>query len=109
MHNQEQRMGILYCLVAIGFFSAMYLLLGQSQKRRAEPLGINLTAFVTGAIASLVFALPVSSASFPGRLIVVRSLIGITAGLGLLATTIAVRAGVPVALVHSAVGLCLLV
>jgi len=101
--------GIILCLVSIGFFSAMYLLLGHSQKRGAEPMGINLAAFITGAIVSLLFALPVSTASFPSRLVLVGSLIGITAGLGLLATTIAVRAGVPVSIVNGAVSLCLIV
>ncbi len=87
----------------------MYLLLGQSQKRGVEPIGINLAAFITGAAISLLVALPVSSASFPLPLILVGSLIGITAGLGLLATTIAVRGGVPVSIVNGAVSLCLIV
>jgi drug/metabolite transporter (DMT)-like permease len=102
-------MGIVLCLVAVGFFSAMYLLLGRSQKRGAEPMGVNLAAFVAGAVASFVFAVPVSASSFPPRLVLVGSLIGITAGLGLLATTLAVRSGVPVSIVNSAVSLCLIV
>lgn len=102
-------MGILLCLVSTAFFSAMYLLLGHSQNRGAEPMGINLTAFITGGIVSLVFALPLSAASFPSRLVLVGSLIGITAGLGLLATTIAVRAGTPVSIVNGAVSLCLII
>ncbi len=102
-------MGILLCSIAIAFFTAMYLLLGQSQKRGVEPIGINLAAFITGAAISLLVALPVSSASFPLPLILVGSLIGITAGLGLLATTIAVRGGVPVSIVNGAVSLCLIV
>jgi RsiW-degrading membrane proteinase PrsW (M82 family) len=52
-------MGIVLCLVAIAFFSAMYLLLGQSQKRGAEPMGINLVAFLAGTLISLASALPV--------------------------------------------------
>ena len=102
-------MGIFFCVVAIAFFSAMYLLLGQSQKRGAEPMGINLVAFVAGALISLVSAVPVSAAQFPFRLIVIGSLIGVTAGFGLLATTIAVRAGMPVSIVNGAVSMCLIV
>ena len=102
-------MGVFFCVVAIAFFSAMYLLLGQSQKRGAEPMGINLMAFVAGALISLASAVPVSAAQFPFRLIVIGSLIGITAGFGLLATTIAVRAGMPVSIVNGAVSMCLIV
>ena len=102
-------MGIVLCLVATGFFTSMYLLLGHSQKRGVEPMGLNLAAFLTGALVSVLMAVPVGPASFPGRLVLVGSLIGITAGLGLLATTIAVRAGVPVAIVNGAVSLCLIV
>jgi drug/metabolite transporter (DMT)-like permease len=40
---------------------------------------------------------------------VIGSLIGITAGFGLLATTIAVRAGIPVSIVNGGVSLCLIV
>jgi drug/metabolite transporter (DMT)-like permease len=102
-------MGIVLCLVAIAFFSIMYLLLGQSQKRGAEPMGINLVAFVAGTLISLASAVPVSAAQFPPRLIIIGSLIGITAGFGLLATTIAVRAGIPVSIVNGGVSLCLIV
>ncbi len=72
-------------------------------------MGINLAAFVTGTIVSLAFALPVSAASFPVRLLFIGSMIGVTAGLGLLATTLAVRAGAPVSIVNGAVSLCLIV
>ena len=72
-------------------------------------MGINLAAFITGAVVSVLAATPVSTELFPSRLILVGSLIGITAGLGLLATTIAVRAGVPVSIVNGAVSLCLIV
>lgn len=102
-------MGILFSFLAIAFFTAMYLLLGRSQKRGAEPMGINLAAFVTGAVVSFPFALPVTIDSFPGRLIVIGSLIGITAGLGLLATTLAVRLGASVSIVNGAVSMCLIV
>jgi drug/metabolite transporter (DMT)-like permease len=102
-------MGILLCLLATAFFTGMYLLLGHSQKRGAEPMGLNLAAFLTGTLVSFLLALPVGLASFPARLVLVGSLIGITAGLGLLATTIAVRAGAPVAIVNGAVSLCLIV
>lgn len=100
-------MGIALCLVAVGFFTTMYLLLGYSQKRGADPMGLNLAAFVTGTLVSCLLALPMTSC--PARLILVGSLIGITAGLGLLATTVAVRAGVPVAIVNGAVSLCLII
>jgi drug/metabolite transporter (DMT)-like permease len=102
-------MGIVFCLAAIAFFSCMYLLLGHSQKRGAEPMGINLVAFVVGAVISFISAVPVLAGQFPSRLIVIASAIGITAGLGLLATTIAVRAGMPVSIVNGAVSMCLIV
>jgi drug/metabolite transporter (DMT)-like permease len=102
-------MGIFFCVLAIAFFTTMYLLLGLSQKRKAEPMGINLAAFVTGTLVSFAFALPLATASFPGRLIFIGSMIGITAGLGLLATTLAVRAGAPVSIVNGAVSLCLII
>jgi drug/metabolite transporter (DMT)-like permease len=105
----EVDLGILLCAAAIGFFSTMYLLLGRSQKRGAEPMGIKLAAFITGTEISIMVALPLSSEAFPGRLILVGSLIGVTAGLGLLGTTIAVRAGVPVSIVNGAVSLCLII
>jgi drug/metabolite transporter (DMT)-like permease len=38
----------------------------------------------------------------------IASAIGITAGFGLLATTIAVRAGMPVSIVNGAVSMCLI-
>ena len=102
-------MGIVFCLAAIAFFSCMYLLLGQSQKRGAEPMGINLVAFVAGAVISLASAVPMAAAQFPARLILIGSLIGVTAGFGLLATTIAVRAGMPVSIVNGAVSMCLII
>src|SRR5579863_9287211 len=100
-------MGIILCVAAIAFFSGMYLLLGRSQKRGSEPMGINLVAFVAGAIISLASAVPIGASQFPARLIVIGSLIGVTAGFGLLATTIAVRAGMPVSIVNGAVSMCL--
>jgi drug/metabolite transporter (DMT)-like permease len=102
-------MGIFFSFLAIAFFTAMYLLLGQSQKRGSEPMGINVSAFITGAVISFALALPVDAGSFPGRLIVIGSLIGITAGLGLLATTLAVRLGASVSIVNGAVSMCLIV
>ena len=87
----------------------MYLLLGQSQKRGAEPMGINLVAFVAGTLVSLASAAPAFAGQFPFRLIVIASLIGITAGFGLLATTIAVRTGMPVSIVNGAVSMCLII
>jgi hypothetical protein len=102
-------MGIVFCLIATSFFSALCMLLGRSQKRGVEPMGINLAAFATGVVASLCSRPRYRLGDFPPRLILVACLIGIMAGFGLLATTIAVRAGVPVAIVNSAVRLCLIV
>lgn len=102
-------MGIVACLAAIGFSSAMYLLLGESQKRGAEPMGINLVAFLACALLSLGAAAPLSTAQFPARLLLIGSLIGVTAGFGLLATTIAVRAGMPISIVNGEVSMCLII
>jgi drug/metabolite transporter (DMT)-like permease len=100
-------LGIFLCIIAIIFFTTMYLLLGQSQKRSVEPMGLNLAAFLTGTLISSVLLVPFSWSLFPGRLVLVGSGIGLTAGLGLLATTLAVRNGIPVSVVNGVVSLCL--
>jgi uncharacterized membrane protein len=72
-------------------------------------MGINLAAFLTAAVISFASAAPVTASSFPARLIVIGSLIGVSAGLGLLAITLAVRLGASVSIVNGAVSMCLII
>jgi drug/metabolite transporter (DMT)-like permease len=101
-------MGVLFCLLAILSFSGLYLVVGQSQKRGIDAMGLNFAAFCAGAVLS-VAALPPGAASFPARLALVGAGIGIAAGLGLLATTLAVRCGVGLSVATTTVSLSLVV
>jgi len=101
-------MPVLFCLLAVLCFSGLYLVVGQSQKRGIDAMGLNFAAFCAGAVLSAA-ALPSGAVFSPARLVVVGASIGISAGLGLLATTLAVRAGVGLSLVTTTVSLSLVV
>lgn len=100
-------MGLIYCGAAMLCFSGLYLAVGRSQKFGTNPMGLNFAAFAVGAVLSVLAALPVTAAQFPGRLMVVGSLIGIAAILGLVGTTLAAKAGVGMSVISTVVSLSL--
>ncbi len=103
-------MGLLFCLMATGAFTAFFLLIDRSQQRGVDPWALNATTFGVGLLVS-------SAASFsslniegvPPALFLVGSAIGIAAGLGMLGITFSVRSGLPIAIVNTAVSLSLAV
>jgi drug/metabolite transporter (DMT)-like permease len=100
-------MGILFCLAGVLCFSAFYLVLDFSQRRKADPLGLNLATFGMGTLLSIVAAGGIREAEFPAALLLIGSLIGVTAGFGLLGITLAVRSGLSISVVNTAVSLSL--
>jgi drug/metabolite transporter (DMT)-like permease len=102
-------MGLIYCSVAVCFFTAFYLLLGRSQKSSTSPTGLNLAAFCAGTVLSGAAALPLQASDFPRAVAVIGALIGVTAGLGLLGITLAVRSGVVLSIVNTTASLSLAV
>jgi drug/metabolite transporter (DMT)-like permease len=102
-------MGLLFCGAAVVCFSGLYLVVGRSQKFGVNPMGLNLAAFAMAALLSMAAALPLSAGLFPGRLIVAGALMGVTAGLGLVGTTLAVKAGVGLSVVATVASLALTV
>jgi drug/metabolite transporter (DMT)-like permease len=100
-------MGIFFCLAGALCFSAFYLVLDFSQRRKADALGLNLATFLTGVLLSVAAAGGIRAGQFPPTLLAIGSLIGITAGFGLLGITLAVRSGMSISLVNTAVSLSL--
>jgi hypothetical protein len=54
-------MGLVFCGRGVVFFSAFYLLLGRSRKKRSSPNGISLVAFCVGGALSVFAVLPISA------------------------------------------------
>jgi len=102
-------MGIFFCLAGVLCFSAFYLVLDFSQRRKADALGLNLATFLTGTLFSVAAAGGLQAGQFPPALLAIGSLIGITAGFGLLGITLAVRSGIPISVVNTAASLSLAV
>lgn len=101
-------MGMLFCLVSAGAFTAFYLLINRSQQRGVNPLALNAATFGVGLLLSGAASLSsVDVRSVPAGVFFVGSMIGITAGLGMLGITFAIRSGLPVAIVNTAVSLSL--
>jgi len=100
-------MGILFFLAGVLCFSAFCLVLDFSQRRKADPLGLNLATFGMGTLLSIVAAGGIRSVEFPPALLLIGSLIGITAGFGLLGIRLAVRSGLSISVVNTAVSLSL--
>src|SRR5205823_4712445 len=61
----ERRMGILFCQAAVLCFTAFYLLVGYSQKRKTDPIGLNLSTFVAATVLSVAAAGGVRASQFP--------------------------------------------
>jgi len=102
-------MGILFVLFAVLCFSALYVLVERSQKCKADPMGLNLVAFAAAALFSVVAAGGIRSGHFPGLLLAIGGIIGLSAGLGLLGITLAVRSGLSISIVNTGVSLSLVV
>ena len=102
-------MGILFVLGATLFFSAFYLLVDQSQKRHGDAMGVNLATFCAGALLAVAAGGGIRSSQFPPTLLLVGGLMGVTAGVGLLGITLAVRSGMPITVVNTAASLSLTV
>jgi drug/metabolite transporter (DMT)-like permease len=100
-------MGIVFCLAGAFCFTAFYLVLDFSQRRKADALGLNLATFLTGVLLSVAAAGGIRAGQFPPALLAIGSLIGIAAGFGLLGITLAVRSGMSISIVNTAVSLCL--
>jgi len=102
-------MGLVFVLAAMLCFSGFYLLVDQSQKRRGDAMGVNLATFCAGALLAVAATGGLRAGQFPPLLLLVGGLIGVTAGVGLLGITLAVRSGVPITVVNTAASLSLAV
>jgi drug/metabolite transporter (DMT)-like permease len=103
-------MGLLYSALGILAFSAFYLLLDHSQKRqKADPMGLNLMTFCVGTILGLLADGGIQPAHFPWKLLLVGSLMGLAAGVGLLGVTRAARSGLSISVINTSVSLTLVV
>lgn len=101
-------MGLLFCLLAAGAFTAFYLLIDRSQQRGVNPWALNAATFGAGLLLSGVASLSsVDVGSLPKDVFLVGTFIGISAGLGMLGITFAIRSGLPVAIVNTSVSLSL--
>src|SRR5437763_16498986 len=105
--ESRDRMGMLFCQAAVLCFTAFYLLVGYSQKRKTDPIGLNLATFVAATVLSVAAAGGVRASQFPPALLAIGAAIGITAGCGFLGITLAVRSGLSVSAVNTAVRLSL--
>lgn len=98
-----------YCLAAVVGFSGIYLLLGASQKRKADPTGLNLVGCCVGAGLSFAAACPIHMAAFPRGVLITGSLIGAGAVFGFLGIVMALRSGIPVSVVNTIMSLAMVV
>jgi drug/metabolite transporter (DMT)-like permease len=99
----------LYCLGAVGGFSAIYLVMGASQKRRADPTGLNLVGCLVAAGLSVASAYPLQAAAFPRGVVTTGLLIGIGAVLGFFGTIMALRSAIPISVVNTILSLAMVV
>ncbi len=97
----------LYCLFAVAAFSAFYLVLGATSKRKGDPTGLNLVGCFVGAGLSLAAASPIHAAGFPRGAVVAGLLIGSAAVFGFLGTIMALKSGVPVSVVNTIMSLAM--
>lgn len=102
-------MGIGYCAGGMVCFAALYILVGHSQKRKADPHGLTLLVFLTGLAMSLVRADAFAAELYPGRLVLIGTLIGVAAGVGIFGTSLSAHAGVPTSIVNTVASLALTV
>jgi len=102
-------MDIFFCLAGVCCFTAFYLMLDFSQRRKADALGLNVATFLTGALLSTIAAGGIRTDQFPPAVLAIGWLIGMTAGLGLLGITLAVRSGLSISVVNTVVSLSLAV
>ncbi len=102
-------LGIMFCIVAMGCFAALYILVARSQKKAADPHGLTLVIFVTGLAASLANPLAFLPAMYPPRLLAIGTLIGIAAGIGIFGTTLSARSGAPASVINTVASLALCV
>ncbi|MDE3181446.1 MAG: hypothetical protein KGM47_17520 [Acidobacteriota bacterium] len=98
-----------FCAAGVICYSGLYLLLGGSQKQKADASGVNLVIYCAGGILSVASALPLRAAEFPRGVIFTGSFIGITAVVGLLGTILAMRAGIAVSAVNTILSLAMIV
>ena len=99
----------LYCLGAVGGFSAIYLVMGASQKRRGDPTGMNLVGCFAGAVLSMASTYPLRVSAFPRGVVVTGLLIGTGAVFGFLGTIMALRSAIPVSVVNTILSLAMVV
>lgn len=103
------KMSYLFCAFGVIGYSGIYLLLGGSQKKKADPSGINLAIYCAGGLLSAAAALPLHAAEFPRGVVFTGSLLGVTSVVGLLGTILAMRAGVAVTAVNTILSLAMIV
>ena len=102
-------MGFLLSFFALVMFSAFYLLVDHSQKKKGDPMGLNLMTFCFGGLLSVLATGGISFSRFPPHVLEVGSLIGLTASAGLLGVTLAVRCGTPISVANTVMGLALVI
>jgi drug/metabolite transporter (DMT)-like permease len=98
-------MGSLYCLLALVSFGTFYLLLGGTKGRNSDPIGVNLAAFGTGGVLSILAAAPANPLRAPSMVFGIGTAIGASAVAGLVGITFALRAGAPLSVVNTAISL----
>ena len=99
----------LYCFLAVAGFSALYLVLGASQKRNGDPTGLNLVGCFAGAVLSVASTYPLRVSAFPRGVVITGFLIGATAVCGFLGSIMALRAAIPISVVNTILSLALVV
>jgi drug/metabolite transporter (DMT)-like permease len=99
--------GPISCAIAVIAFCCLYLLLGFGQRKGAEVTGTFLVCFGAATLLSAISAAGLLRVQYSPRLVLIGALIGGFAGLGFLATMLAIRAGVPVAVVGTVISLSL--
>lgn len=100
-------MGIAFSLLAIVCFTALYLVVGWSQKKHVDPYGLTFLIFLSGLLLSSFASIPFSPAQYPRQLLIIGTMIGTTAGVGLFGTALSANAGVPVSIINTVASLAL--
>jgi drug/metabolite transporter (DMT)-like permease len=96
-------------VLAVLSFTMFYLLLGFSQKQGTDALGVSFTTCCAATLFSVGAAIPLVPGRFPLQLLWIGSMIGLTAGFGLLGIIMALRVGTAITVVNTVVSLSLVV
>ncbi|MGI8746496.1 MAG: EamA family transporter [Bryobacteraceae bacterium] len=100
-------MGIVFSLLAIICFTALYLVVGRSQEKHVDPYGLTVLIFLAGLVLSFLASMPFSPVQYPRQLLITGTMMGTTAGIGLFGIALSAKAGVPVSVINTVASLAL--